>query len=331
MPSSRFLTVSGPTQNQDAILALKICDPAMGSGAFLIEAMRLLARLLCEAWTRRDATPRIPGDETPLLFACRLIAQRCLYGVDKNRMAVDLAKLSFWLATLAQDHAFTFLDHNFRHGDSLVGLSLAQIEACHWSPDAQQSFVSQSLRPRLTVAMQKRMEIMTAGDLTSYEKLSDLRAEAETPLEFLRFLGDAVLGAFFEGGTATARERRRNDLSHTIRDYLDDKIDMPTRLALRGEIEQSVQVFPSAGAVLARVSLGDRIPRGVPGDVARRFDPPPGDGRIRCHGRQPAVRRQEHDRGGASGRLPRLAQDGASASRTAMPTSWPTFSGGRST
>ena len=232
----------GPNPEPESILALKICDPAMGSGAFLIEAMRLLARLMCEAWTRRDATPRIPGDETPLLFACRLIAQRRLYGVDKNRMAVDLAKLSFWLATLAKDHAFTFLDHNFRHGDSLVGLSLAQIEACHWSPDAQQSFVSQALRPRLTVAMQKRMELMRAGDV-SYEKLSDLRAEADTPLEFPRFLGDAILGAFFEGGTATARERPRSDLGHTIRDYLDDKIDMPTRLALRAEIEQSARTF----------------------------------------------------------------------------------------
>ena len=207
-----------------------------------------------------------PATRRRILFACRLIAQRCLYGVDKNRMAVDLAKLSFWLATLAREHAFTFLDHNLRHGDSLVGLSLAQLEACHWSPDAQQAFVSQALRQRLTVAMQKRREIMTAGDLTSYEKLSDLRAEAETPLEFLRFLGNAVLGAFFEGGTATARERRRNDLSHTIRDYLDEKIDMPTRLVLRGEIEQSVQVLRRAGAVLALLSLGDRVPRGVSGN-----------------------------------------------------------------
>ena len=215
----------------------------MGSGAFLIEAMSLLARLWCEVWNRSGTTPRIPGDETPVLFACRLIAQRCLYGVDKNRMAVDLAKLSFWLATLAKEHAFTFLDHNLRHGDSLVGLSLAQLEACHWSPDAQQSFVSQALRQRLNVAMQKRREIMTAGDLTSYEKLSDLRAESETPLELLRVLGNAVLGTFFECGTATARERRRSDLGHTIRDYLDEKIDMPTRLALRGEIEQSVQVL----------------------------------------------------------------------------------------
>ena len=193
---------------------LKVCDPAMGSGAFLVEAMRQLAKLLVEAWNRHGNPPRIPADETPVLFASRLIAQRCLYGVDKNRMAVDLAKLSLWLATLAKDHAFSFLDHNFRHGDSLVGLSLAQIEACHWAPDVQQAFVSASLRHRVAVAMKKRQEILTADEFTSYEKLSDLRVEADKPLDFLRFLGDAVLGVFFEGGTASARERRRADLSH---------------------------------------------------------------------------------------------------------------------
>ena len=136
----------GPNPTPEAILALKVCDPAMGSGAFLVEAMRQLAKLLVEAWNHHGKPPRIPADETPVLFASRLIAQRCLYGVDKNRMAVDLAKLSLWLATLAKDHAFSFLDHNFRHGDSLVGLSLAQIEACHWAPDVQQGFVSASLR-----------------------------------------------------------------------------------------------------------------------------------------------------------------------------------------
>ena len=132
----------GPNPTPEALLALKVCDPAMGSGAFLVEAMRQLAKLLVEAWNHHGNPPRIPADETPILFASRLIAQRCLYGVDKNRMAVDLAKLSLWLATLAKDHAFSFLDHNFRHGDSLVGLSLAQIEACHWAPEVQQGFVS---------------------------------------------------------------------------------------------------------------------------------------------------------------------------------------------
>ncbi len=196
----------GPDPTPEALLALKVCDPAMGSGAFLVEAMRQLARLLVAAWARHGKLPRIPADETPILYASRLIAQRCLYGVDKNRMAVDLAKLSLWLATLAKDHAFTFLDHNLRPGDSLVGLSLAQVEACHWSPDVQQAFVSPSLRRRVAEAMKKRQEILTAGEFVSYERLSDLRVAADKPLDFLRFLGDAVLGTFFEGGTASARE-----------------------------------------------------------------------------------------------------------------------------
>ena len=82
----------------------------------------------------------IPPDEDEILHARRLVAQRCLYGVDKNPMAVDLAKLSLWLATLAKDHPFTFLDHALRCGDSLVGLSKKQIEAFHWKPDQQRDF-----------------------------------------------------------------------------------------------------------------------------------------------------------------------------------------------
>ena len=66
-------------------------------------------------WSRRgrapDEKPTIPPDEDEELHARRLVAQRCLYGVDKNPLAADLAKLSLWLATLARDHEFTFLDH----------------------------------------------------------------------------------------------------------------------------------------------------------------------------------------------------------------------------
>ena len=71
-------------------------------------------------------------DEEPLLHARRLVAQQCLYGVDKNPFAVSLAKLSLWLVTLARDHAFTFIDHALKHGDSLVGLTRSQIAAFHW-------------------------------------------------------------------------------------------------------------------------------------------------------------------------------------------------------
>ena len=98
----------------EQILGLKVCDPAMGSGAFLVEACRQLGDALVEAWHAHSNVPdNIPPDEDEVVFARRLIAQRCLYGVDKNPVAVDLAKVSLWLATLARDHAFTFLDHSF--------------------------------------------------------------------------------------------------------------------------------------------------------------------------------------------------------------------------
>ena len=108
----------------------------MGSGAFLVEACRQLGDVLVEAWNVHGVRPEIPADEDEVTFARRLVAQRCLYGVDRNPVAVDLAKMSLWLATLAREHPLTFLDHALRHGDSLVGLSRRQIEAFHWKPSA---------------------------------------------------------------------------------------------------------------------------------------------------------------------------------------------------
>jgi hypothetical protein len=131
------------------LLDLKICDMACGSGAFLVQACRYLSELLVEAWEQvaekagsgklaKDLriTPYgepstgaaneqlIPLDtEERLVYARRLVAQRCLYGVDVNPLAVEMAKLSLWLLTLAKDKPFTFLDHCIRSGDSLVGIS----------------------------------------------------------------------------------------------------------------------------------------------------------------------------------------------------------------
>ena len=82
----------GDRPTADALLALKICDPAMGSGAFLVEACRQLAERVVIAWQTHGTLPSIPRDAEPLLHARRLVAQRCLYGVDKNPFAVNLAK-----------------------------------------------------------------------------------------------------------------------------------------------------------------------------------------------------------------------------------------------
>jgi hypothetical protein len=89
----------GPRATPDEILALKVLDPAMGSGAFLVEACRQLAEALVLAWEVHGLRPEVPPDEDALLHAKRLVVQRCLYGVDRNELAAELGKLSLWLAT----------------------------------------------------------------------------------------------------------------------------------------------------------------------------------------------------------------------------------------
>ena len=142
----------GDQATPEQILDLKVCDPAMGSGAFLVEACRLLADRLVRAWETHRQTPKLPDDEDVVIYARRLVAERCLYGVDKNIFAVDLAKLSLWLATLAREHPFTFLDHSLRHGDSLVGLSREQIACFNWEVTRQLPLLRGLIDERVGVA-----------------------------------------------------------------------------------------------------------------------------------------------------------------------------------
>ena len=113
--------------SSEAILALRILDPAMGSGAFLVAACRYLASAYEAALVREGAFAADDITEGERAEFRRAIAQRCLYGVDSNPMAVQLGRLSLWLATLSADRPLTFLDHRLRTGNSLVGASLSDI------------------------------------------------------------------------------------------------------------------------------------------------------------------------------------------------------------
>ena len=104
----------------DEILSLRILDPAMGSGAFLVAACRYLA-LACERAHLEAGGPECHDDMRAAWR--RRAAQRCLFGVDANPMAVQLAQLSLWLATLAAGRPLSFLDHHLLCGDSLIGAS----------------------------------------------------------------------------------------------------------------------------------------------------------------------------------------------------------------
>jgi hypothetical protein len=114
--------VNGVTSEE--ILRLRVVDPAMGSGAFLVAACHHLAAAYERALVAEGRCHASDIDDRERARIRRTIAQQCLYGVDLNPMAVQLARLSIWLATLAADRPLTFLDHHLVAGDSLVGASV---------------------------------------------------------------------------------------------------------------------------------------------------------------------------------------------------------------
>ena len=199
----------GPDVTPEEILDLKVLDPAMGSGAFLVEACRQLASRLVEAWSVHGMPPHLPPDEDELLHARRLIAQRCLYGTDKNAMAVDLARLSIWLATLARDHEFTFVDHALRHGDFLVGLTRDRISAVDWANSASHHMAYILARDRTRKAEAERARIRNAAEGLGEEALRPLLNRADRHLDDVRLVGDAVVAAFFAGDRPKTRKAER--------------------------------------------------------------------------------------------------------------------------
>ena len=199
----------GTAPRPETILDLKVLDPAMGSGAFLVEACRQLAAKLVYAWSVHGGPPNLPADEDELLHARRLTAQRCLYGVDKNPMAVDLARLSLWLATLAREHEFTFVDHALRHGDFLVGLTRDQIATVNWVPGDVHQMAFILARDRTRQAEAERARIRHAADALGEEVLRPLLERADRCLDDVRLVGDAVVAAFFAANKPKARAAER--------------------------------------------------------------------------------------------------------------------------
>ena len=210
------------------ILSLKVCDPAMGSGAFLVQATRYLAERLVDAWERMaseqpDTILTMPfgspsqgeasenlmpeSREERIVFARRYVAERCIYGVDMNRLAVEMAKLSLWLATLSTDRPFTFVDHALKHGNSLIGLSAEQIRNFTWKPvsnDFGPLFANQPDQ-EVEEAEQHRESIhaIPDHDFLSKEKENHIAEEA---LNSIRLKATLAIAAFFNGANTKQRE-----------------------------------------------------------------------------------------------------------------------------
>jgi hypothetical protein len=221
------------------LLDLKICDMACGSGAFLVQACRYMAERLVEAW--EDAEKRLPSRDasapglapgiTPygelstgaaseqlipketnerLVYAQRIVTQRCLYGVDKNPLAAEMAKLSLWLLTLAKDKPFTFLDHAIRCGDSLVGIhELRQLEVFNLQPEgAQAVWYSGPVKELVkeAVELRRRLESMPSNTVADVETQAKLLQGADEKIARLRYAADMLLAVEFHPEAKSDRQ-----------------------------------------------------------------------------------------------------------------------------
>ncbi len=293
------------------LLDLKVCDPAMGSGAFLVQVCRYLAERLVEAWAREEDADRVitidgivrdsVEDEEPLpkslddrlLIAKRLVAERCLYGVDLNPLAVELAKLSIWLVTLAKGRPFGFLDHNLRCGDSLLGIHrLEQLTKLKMNPDDgpyQQRLFGQSIEAavRRAIELRKRLREVPIRDIRDVEAMAYLNEESRKVLEGPSLVADAFIGeALQSNGNGKVLE--------AVADFLAIKADRlfngngDARRELQREAHKTLSVDLPAGRQNRRpfhwaLEFPEVFSRGDSGFAAFVSNPPFLGGKRICH------------------------------------------------
>jgi N-6 DNA Methylase/Eco57I restriction-modification methylase len=180
-------------RSPEEILALRVVDPAMGSGAFLVAACRFLAQAYETALVHHGRLPAADiSDEERASFR-RAVAQRCLFGVDLNPMAVQLARLSLWLTTMAADHPLSFLDHHLVCGDSLVGTSPDAVQmrppGGSRAPRAVPLFEAQELETALAAVQPIRaaLELCKDDSLQAVRRKEALLAEFDRSSDRMRW------------------------------------------------------------------------------------------------------------------------------------------------
>jgi hypothetical protein len=205
-------------KSSEDLLALRVCDPAVGSGAILVAACRYLADRLVEAWEAEGRVP--PGyqpdatalaDEDDLLvMARRAVADHCLFGVDRDPMAVEMAKLSLWLTTMSRERPFTLVDHAITAGDSLLGgVDLDQITAFHLDPVKGRRLhadlfgdLRAEINPLVREAMRLRRELADLPVITvrDVQRKATLFEQSQRALAEAGVLADVVVAAALVGG-----------------------------------------------------------------------------------------------------------------------------------
>ncbi|WP_055692498.1 Eco57I restriction-modification methylase domain-containing protein [Streptomyces prasinus] len=200
-------------KSADQILDLKVADIAMGSAAFLVAACRYLGDRLIEAWENEgrtdamvyragravDAVTAADAEQDPVVVeARRQIIEHCLYGVDINPMAVEMAKLSLWLVSMDPERPFTFLDDRLVCGDSLLGVhSMEQLQSVHMKPQGQTDVLAEQARDLVDQLTRERLAItaIKGVDLPALQQKRERLEEVNRHSRRLRLVGDLIAGA----------------------------------------------------------------------------------------------------------------------------------------
>ncbi len=215
----------------DAILSLRVVDPAMGSGAFLVAACGYLAEAYESAILGAGGChPSDISDADRRLFR-RLVAQRCLYGVDRNPVAVQLARLSLWLCTLAPERPLTFLDHHLQVGDSLIGASADDVSrpppgaARSRPPRGRETSLPlldlEDIGPAIRGVLPARLQVASMPDeslavVREKERILARITGSSSPLSAWRAAADLWCGFAFRGGNRDSNARLYAALADAI-------------------------------------------------------------------------------------------------------------------
>ncbi|MEU9948443.1 type IIL restriction-modification enzyme MmeI [Streptomyces sp. NPDC047939] len=278
----------GPLQTADAgewrlkspeqILKLKVADIAMGSAAFLVAACRYLGDRLIEAWENEgrtdamtyragravDAVTAADAEQDPVVVESRReIIEHCLYGVDINPMAVEMAKLSLWLVSMDPTRPFTFLDDRLVAGDSLLGVhSMEQLQSVHMKPKAQSDVLVHEAASLIDELTRERLAItaIKGVDLPALQQKRERLEEVNRHSRRLRLVGDLIAGAALATCASGRVEWYAPDGGDRVRDLFPQAAWLVEKLFAEG-VEDDSEIVREARAT-AEEWLGAELPAG---------------------------------------------------------------------
>ncbi|MFH9706534.1 Eco57I restriction-modification methylase domain-containing protein [Streptomyces luteogriseus] len=266
-------------KSADQILDLKVADIAMGSAAFLVAACRYLADRLIEAWESEgradamayragravDAVTAADAEQDPVVVeARRQIIEHCLYGVDINPMAVEMAKLSLWLVSMDPGRPFTFLDDRLVAGDSLLGVhDMEQIQSVHMKPTGQTDVLAEQARQLVDQLTRERLAItaIKGVDLPALQEKRERLEEVNRHSRRLRLVGDLIAGAALATCASGRVPWYEEEGGERVRDLFPRAAWIVQRIMEDG-VEDDSEVVRAARAT-AEEWLGAELPEGA--------------------------------------------------------------------